>query len=60
MTKHKSPKRAWLMSVISMLMCCAMLIGTTFAWFTDTVTSGKNIIKAGNLDVERIVTGLTL
>ena len=48
------------MSVISMLMCCAMLIGTTFEWFTDTVTSGKNIIKAGNLDVGRIVTGLTL
>ena len=29
-----------------------MLIGTTFAWFTDSVTSGNNIIKSGNLDVE--------
>ena len=29
-----------------------MLIGTTFAWFTDSVTSGGNIIKSGNLDVE--------
>ena len=29
-----------------------MLIGTTFAWFTDSVTSGRNTIVAGNLDVE--------
>jgi predicted ribosomally synthesized peptide with SipW-like signal peptide len=29
-----------------------MLIGTTFAWFTDSVTSANNIIKSGNLDVE--------
>ena len=34
-----------------MLMCVAMLVGTTFAWFTDSVTSGKNKITAGNLDV---------
>lgn len=29
-----------------------MLIGTTFAWFTDNVTSGGNIIKSGNLDLK--------
>ena len=29
-----------------------MLIGTTFVWFTDSVTSGKNIITSGNLDIE--------
>ncbi len=29
-----------------------MLIGSTFAWFTDSVTSGKNKIVAGNLDIE--------
>ena len=29
-----------------------MLIGSTFAWFTDSVISGKNRIVAGNLDVE--------
>ncbi len=45
-------KRALLMSVISMLLCCTMLIGTTFAWFTDSVESGINTIVAGNLDVE--------
>ena len=40
------------MSVISLLLCCSMLIGTTFAWFTDEVVSGTNQILAGNLDVE--------
>jgi len=39
------------MSVISMMLCCAMLVGTTFAWFTDEVVSTGNIIKSGTLDV---------
>ena len=39
-------------SVISLLLCVSMLAGTTFAWFTDSVTSGVNTIAAGNLDVE--------
>ena len=45
-------KRALLMSALSLLLCASMLIGTTFAWFTDSVTSTNNIITAGNLDVE--------
>lgn len=52
MTNSKSTKRALLASVLSMLLCVAMLVGSTFAWFTDSVTSGKNKIVAGNLDVE--------
>lgn len=52
MTKQKSTKRALLLSALSLLMCVSMLIGSTFAWFTDSVTSGSNIIKSGNLDVE--------
>jgi len=52
MTNSKNTKRALLASVLSMMLCLAMLIGSTFAWFTDTVTSGKNKIIAGNLDVE--------
>ena len=52
MTKQKSTKRALLMSALSLLMCVSMLIGSTFAWFTDSVTSNNNIIKSGNLDVE--------
>ena len=35
-----------------MVLCVAMLVGTTFAWFTDRVTSGANQIVAGNLAVE--------
>ena len=51
MTKSKNAKRALFASILSMLLCCAMLVGSTFAWFTDSVTSGKNKIVAGNLDV---------
>ncbi len=52
MTKAKTTKRALLLSALSMLLCVSMLVGSTFAWFTDSVTSGKNQIVAGNLDVE--------
>ena len=52
MTKRTHTKRALLVSVLSMLLCLSMLVGSTFAWFTDSVTSGKNKIVAGNLDVE--------
>ncbi len=52
MKKSYTTKRALLASVLSMLLCVAMLVGSTFAWFTDSVTSGKNKIVAGNLDVE--------
>lgn len=51
MTKSKSTKRALLLSALSLLMCVSMLIGSTFAWFTDSVTSSGNIIKSGTLDV---------
>ena len=47
----KTKKSALLLSSLSLLLCFAMLIGTTLAWFTDSVTSEGNIIKAGNLDV---------
>ena len=52
MTKTRSTKRALLTSGLVLIMCITMLIGTTFAWFTDSVTSANNIIKSGNLDVE--------
>ena len=52
MTSKKNTRRALFMSITSLILCCAMLMGTTFAWFTDSVTSGNNIINAGNLDVE--------
>ena len=52
MTKKTSTKRALLSSVVSLLLCFSMLLGTTYAWFTDTVTSATNVIAAGNLDIE--------
>lgn len=52
MTKTKSTKRALLLSALSLLLCVSMLVGSTFAWFTDSVVSGNNIIKSGNLDIE--------
>ncbi|MEI3142062.1 MAG: SipW-dependent-type signal peptide-containing protein [Oscillospiraceae bacterium] len=36
---------------MAMVLCLAMLVGATFAWFTDTTSTGVNKIQAGNLDV---------
>ena len=52
MTNTKTTKRALLSSVMALFLCFAMLLGTTYAWFTDSVTSSGNIIKSGTLDVE--------
>ena len=52
MTNSKSTKRALLTSVLALLMCVTMLIGATFAWFTDTASTEVNKIQAGNLDLE--------
>ena len=45
-------RKSLVLSVLAMLVCCAMLVGTTFAWFTDSVTSGNSIIQSGNLDMK--------
>ena len=52
--KLKSKKSALLLSFTSLLLCFAMLAGSTFAWFTDTATTGVNKIVAGNLKVDII------
>ena len=52
MTNVKSTKRALLTSVMALFLCFAMLLGTTYAWFTDSVYSGSNNIIVGNLDIE--------
>jgi len=52
MTKTKSLKKAFIASCLSLVMCLSMLVGTTFAWFTDSVTNNVNQIVSGNLDVE--------
>ena len=48
----KNKKLALAKSLLALLLCMAMLVSTTFAWFTDSVVSGINTIAAGNLDVE--------
>ena len=51
MKKSKATKRTLLLSVLAMLLCMVMLVGTTFAWFTDSASTAVNKIQAGTLDV---------
>lgn len=51
MTSSKNTKRALLASVLSVALCCAMLVGSTFAWFTDSVSTSVNRIQAGTLKI---------
>ena len=55
MNNKKATKRALLTSVMALVMCVVMLVGTTFAWFTDTASTGVNKIQAGNLDVQLLM-----
>ena len=50
--KGKTTKRALVTSAVSLLLCVTMLIGTTFAWFTDTASTAVNKIKSGTLLVD--------
>ena len=52
MNNKRTTKRALLTSVMALVMCVVMLVGTTFAWFTDTASTGVNKIQAGNLNIE--------
>ena len=47
-------KRSLLASVFALVLCVAMLVGATFAWFTDTASTGVNKIVSGNLKVDII------
>ena len=52
MNESTKTKKALRGSLFALLLCIILLIGTTFAWFTDTASTGVNKIQAGNLDVE--------
>ena len=52
MFKKNVTKHALIFSIISMLLCCTMFMGTTYAWFTDSVTSADNKISSGTLEVD--------
>ena len=47
-------KKALVLSALSLMLCVSMLVGTTFAWFTDSVTTGVNTIQSGTLDVDLV------
>ena len=52
MNESTKTKKALRGSLFALFLCIVLLIGTTFAWFTDTASTGVNRIQAGNLDVE--------
>ena len=52
MRNRKSTRRSLIASGLSLAVSCALLLGSTFAWFTDSVVNGNNRIAAGNLDVD--------
>ncbi|MBQ7378954.1 MAG: leucine-rich repeat protein [Clostridia bacterium] len=52
MTKQKNTRRSLFVSVIALVCCFAMLLGTTFAWFTDSVSSEGNTIQSGTLKID--------
>ena len=52
MSTKKATKRALLTSILAICLCLVMLIGSTFAWFTDTASTGVNQIQSGTLDVQ--------
>ena len=44
-------RQALLMSLISMFVCVVMLVGMTYAWFTDSASASVNLIRSGNINV---------
>jgi len=55
MTKTRNTKSALISAILVLCLCFSALAGTTFAWFTDSVTSSGNIIQTGNLDVQLLM-----
>lgn len=50
--KHRGLLQIYVTSLTTLLMCLSMFLGTTMAWFTDTVSSGGNLIQTGVLNVD--------
>ena len=48
----KNSVRTLVVSIVAIVICFTMLLGTTFAWFTDSVTSSNNKIESGTLLVD--------
>ena len=52
MTKRRNKGQVLMASILSLVLCVSMLLGTTMAWFTDTVSNSGNRIEAGTLKVK--------
>ncbi len=52
MRKGKIAQKTLLASILALVLCFSLVLGTTFAWFTDSANSGNNTITAGTLDVQ--------
>ena len=55
--RQKGLRRSLWVSALAIVLCCAMLVGTTFAWFTDSVSSSGNRIQAGTLTITATAAG---
>lgn len=58
MRKNSETKKSLRTSGLALLLCVAMLIGTTFAWFTDSITNSGNVIQSGTLDITATVASI--
>ena len=56
MKRSNTTKKALFISTCALLFSMLMMAGSTFAWFTDSVSSGTNTITTGKLDVQLLHT----
>lgn len=52
MNESNKTKKAFRSSLYVLFISVLLLIGTTFAWFTDTASTGVNTVQSGSLGVE--------
>ena len=52
MKKQLNSKTSLGCSILSLILCVSMFLGTTFAWFTDVAESRGNVISTGNLKID--------
>ena len=55
--KSRKSLKALIMSVLSLVVCMSLFVGSTFAWFTDSAVGKNQVIQSGNLDM--VVTAST-
>jgi hypothetical protein len=53
---EKAFSQTLILSAIAFILCIAVLSSMTYAWFTDEISSGKNMLVSGSFDVSVSVT----